>query len=186
MRIVSGRFRGTALATPKGDGTRPTSDRLRETIFNILAHGYEDPVAEARVLDLFAGTGALGLEALSRGARSCTFVEEAVEPRGLIRRNVEQMGLTGVTKIFRRDATSLGDAGTIEPFDLVFLDPPYRKGLGEKALASARAGGWLKPDALCVLEEAADAPLAVPEGFALLDERTAGDSKVAFLRFSGK
>ena len=186
MRIVSGRFRGTHLATPKGEGTRPTSDRLRETIFNILAHGHDDAVVDARVLDLFAGTGALGLEALSRGARACVFIEDAVEPRGLIRRNVETMGLTGVTKIFRRDATRLGDAGTIEPFDLVFLDPPYRKGLGEKALASARAGGWLKPGALCVLEEAADAVVEIPSGFALLDERTAGDSKVLFLRLAGE
>ncbi|WP_319772867.1 16S rRNA (guanine(966)-N(2))-methyltransferase RsmD [Breoghania sp.] len=182
MRIVSGRFRGTQLATPKGDGTRPTSDRLRETIFNILAHGHDDAVEGARVLDLFAGTGALGLEALSRGAKACVFVEEAVEPRGLIRRNVEAMGLTGTTKIFRRDATNLGSAGTIEPFDLVFLDPPYRKGLGEKALASAAAGGWMKPDALCVWEEAADAAIEVPSGFTLLDERVAGDSKIVFLR----
>ncbi|WP_321342589.1 16S rRNA (guanine(966)-N(2))-methyltransferase RsmD [Breoghania sp.] len=182
MRIVSGRFRGTQLATPKGDGTRPTSDRLRETIFNILAHGHDDRAEGARVLDLFAGTGALGLEALSRGAKACVFVEEAVEPRGLIRRNVEAMGLTGATKIFRRDATSLGSAGTIEPFDLVFLDPPYRKGLGEKALVSAAAGGWIKPDALCVLEEAADAAVEVPAGFTLLDERVAGDSKILFLR----
>ena len=186
MRIVSGRFRGTHLATPKGEGTRPTSDRLRETIFNILAHGHDDVVVDARVLDLFAGTGALGLEALSRGARACVFVEEAVEPRGLIRRNVETMGLTGVTKIFRRDATQLGDAGTIEPFDLVFLDPPYRKGLGERALASAKAGGWLKPAALCVLEEAADAAIEIPAGFELVDERTAGDSKVLFLRLAGE
>lgn len=182
MRIVAGRFRGASLATPKGDGTRPTSDRLRETIFNILAHGHDDAAVGARVLDLFAGTGALGLEALSRGAKACVFVEEAVEPRGLIRRNVEAMGLTGVTKIFRRDATRLGEAGTIEPFDLVFLDPPYRKGLGEKALSSALAGGWLKPGALCVLEEAVDAVVSVPAGFDLVGERTVGDSKVIFLR----
>ncbi|MDJ0930242.1 16S rRNA (guanine(966)-N(2))-methyltransferase RsmD [Breoghania sp.] len=186
MRIISGRFRGTHLATPKSAATRPSSDRLRETVFNILAHGFDDAAEDARVLDLFAGTGALGLEALSHGARSCVFVEEAVEPRGLIRRNSETMGLTGATKIFRRDATRLGDAGTIEPFDLVFLDPPYRKGLGEKALSSALAGGWLKPTALCVLEEAADSIVEVPARFETVEERGIGDSKVLFLRLSGK
>lgn len=185
MRIVSGRFKGAALAAPKGQATRPTSDRLRETIFNILAHGLteeSDPVEDARVLDLFAGSGALGFEALSRGAKACLFVEEAVEPRGVIRRNMEAMGLNGVSKIFRRDATKLGAAGTIEPFDLVFADPPYRKGLGEKALASARDGGWLKPHAICVLEEDARAEIDIPAGFREIDRRTVGDSQVIFLK----
>ncbi|AXS39457.1 16S rRNA (guanine(966)-N(2))-methyltransferase RsmD [Breoghania sp. L-A4] len=182
MRIVAGRFKGAALAAPKGSATRPTSDRLRETIFNILAHGLDVKLDGMRVLDLFAGTGALGLEALSRGAGFCTFIEEAAEPRGLIRRNIETMGLTGATKLFRRDATKLGEAGTVAPFDVVFADPPYRKGLGEKALASAAAGGWLKPGALCVLEEDAKAEITLPDGFELLDERVSGDSKVLFLR----
>ncbi|MXN66146.1 16S rRNA (guanine(966)-N(2))-methyltransferase RsmD [Stappia sp. GBMRC 2046] len=184
MRIVSGRFKGAAIAAPKGQATRPTSDRLRETIFNILAHGLDeaDPVGDARVLDLFAGSGALGFEALSRGAKSCLFVEEAVEPRGVIRRNMEAMGLNGVSKIFRRDATKLGAAGTIEPFDLVFADPPYRKALGEKALASARDGGWLKPGAICVLEEDAKADIDMPAGFREIDRRTVGDSQVVFFK----
>lgn len=182
MRIVAGRFKGAALAAPKGSATRPTSDRLRETIFNILAHGLDVPLNDARVLDLFAGTGALGLEALSRGAAFCTFIEEAVEPRGVIRRNIETMGLTGATKLFRRDATKLGEAGTVLPVDLLFADPPYAKGLGEKALASALAGGWLKPGAICVLEEDAKAQIEIPEGFTLLDERQTGDSKVLFLQ----
>lgn len=182
MRIVAGRFKGAALAAPKGSATRPTSDRLRETIFNILAHGVDLDLDGLRVLDLFAGTGALGLEALSRGARFCTFIEEAVEPRGIIRRNVETMGLTGATKLFRRDAARLGPAGTVEPFDLVFADPPYRKGLGEKALASALAGNWLRPGAICVLEEDAKAEIDLPVGFEVLDERISGDSKVLFLR----
>ena len=185
MRIIGGRFRGASLATPSGQGTRPTSDRLRETIFNILIHGLGDPVTDARALDLFAGTGALGIEALSRGARTCLFVEEAVEARGLIRRNIETLGLNGVTRIFRRDATRLGSAGTIEPFNLVFLDPPYRKGLGEQALASARGGGWLKPGAVLVLEEDARARVEPPEGFELLDRRNAGDSQILFLRTTG-
>lgn len=182
MRIVAGRFKGVSLAGPKGSTTRPTSDRLRETIFNILAHGVDVDLEGGRVLDLFAGTGALGLEAMSRGAKFCTFIEEAVEPRGIIRRNVETMGLTGATKVFRRDASKLGDAGTFEPVDILFADPPYRNGLGEKALATALAGGWLKPGAICVLEEDAKAEIEIPEGFELLDERLSGDSKVLFLR----
>lgn len=182
MRIIAGRFKGTALATPRSDATRPTSDRLRETIFNILAHGVGVDLDGVRVLDLFAGTGALGFEAVSRGARHVTFVEEAVEPRGLIRRNMETMGLNGVAKILRRDATKLGPAGTIEPFDLVFADPPYDKGLGELALASAQDGGWLAAGAICVLEERANAVIAIPQGFDLIDQRSAGDSQVLFLR----
>lgn len=183
MRIVAGRYRGATLAAPKSHGTRPTSDRVRQAIFNILEHGVEDFVLEgARVLDLFAGTGAMGLEALSRGARFCLFVEESAEARGLIRRNVEALHLTGATKIWRRDATKLGEAGTLEPFDLVFADPPYGRGLGEAALASARAGGWLKPEALVVLEERADADIALPEGFTEIDRRAWGDTQAVFLR----
>lgn len=185
MRIVGGRFRGTALATPKTQDTRPTSDRLRETIFNVLAHSYDNPVQDARILDLFAGTGALGLEAMSRGGKYCTFVEEAVEPRGLIRRNVESMGLMGATKILRRDATSLGIVGTMAPYDLVFLDPPYRKELGEKALESAAAGGWLSDGALIIWEEDAHVSPVIPKEFEGLDERHAGDSQVLVLRFNG-
>jgi 16S rRNA (guanine966-N2)-methyltransferase len=130
------------------------------------------------VLDLFAGTGALGIEALSRGAAHALFVETSVEGRGLIRTNMEAFGLNGVARILRRDATALGNAGTIAPFDLVFLDPPYGKGLGEKALASAAAGGWLKPGALCVLEERASAAIALPTGFQLREERDSGDSQL--------
>ena len=185
MRIVAGRFKGTALAAPKSDATRPTSDRLRETIFNILAHGLNVDLEGARVLDLFAGTGALGFEALSRGARHCTFIEEAVAARGVIRRNMETLGLNGVAKIFRRDATRLGDPGTIDPFQLVFADPPYGKGLGEKALVSAASGGWLVPGAICVLEERSSVQIEIPDGFTEEDRRVAGDSQVLFLRFGG-
>ncbi|GAA0778800.1 16S rRNA (guanine(966)-N(2))-methyltransferase RsmD [Roseibium denhamense] len=183
MRIVAGRFKGQALAAPKSQATRPTSDRLRETVFNILAHGLDVDLEGLRVLDLFAGTGALGFEAMSRGARHATFIEEGTEARGIIRRNMEAFGLNGVSKIFRRDATRLGSAGNIEPFDLVFADPPYDKALGEKALASAAQGGWLKPDAVCVLEERATARIDLPEGFAELDRRQAGDSQVLFARY---
>lgn len=183
MRIVAGRFKGAQIATPSGRDIRPTADRLRESLFNILIHGHDDPVEGARVLDLFAGTGALGLEALSRGARHCLFIEEAAEARALIRRNVEAMKLTGETRIYRRDATRLGAAGTHTPFDLAFLDPPYSRGLGEAALASVSAGGWLKPGALAVLEEAAGAEIALPVGYTLVDERSQGISKLLILRY---
>jgi 16S rRNA (guanine966-N2)-methyltransferase len=185
MRIVGGEYRGRPLAGPRSLAIRPTSDRLRETLFNILGHGYGLPRAETRVLDLFAGTGALGLEALSRGAAYALFVEAGADGRGLIRRNVEALGLTGRTRIFRRDATKLGAAGTIAPFDLVFCDPPYRKGLGEAALRSAAEGGWLIPGALCVLEEAADADVSPGPRFALLDRRAAGDSQLVLLQWHG-
>ncbi|MEP2706953.1 MAG: 16S rRNA (guanine(966)-N(2))-methyltransferase RsmD [Roseibium sp.] len=183
MRIVSGRFKGAALAAPKSQATRPTSDRLRETIFNILAHGLDVDLNGTRVLDLFAGTGALGFEAISRGARYCTFIEEGAEARGVIRRNMEALGLNGASKIFRRDATRLGSAGNIEPFDLLFADPPYGKGLGEKALVSAASGGWLKEGTLCVLEERAGVDVNIPEGFSELDRRETGDSQIIFLSY---
>lgn len=186
MRIVAGKFRGRALAPPPDEGTRPTSDRVREAVFNILAHGIDGfRIEGARVLDLFAGTGALGLEALSRGANSCLFVEEAPEARGAIRQNIEALGLTGVTRIYRRDATDLGDSGNREPFHLVFLDPPYGRGLGEKALASAAAGGWIEAGGIIVLEERADVTITWPEQFDVLDERTYGDTRIAFARFGG-
>ena len=182
MRIVGGRFRGLALAdVGAGDPAahlRPTSDRVRESLFNVLQGGrYGTPLAGARVLDLFAGTGALGLEALSRGAAVATFVETGGPALALLRRNVAKTRTEGETAILARDALAPGP-GT--PHDLVFLDPPYGKGLGEQALAAARAGGWLAPDALVVWEEGA--PMPAPEGFALLETRRYGDTHVTFLR----
>ena len=182
MRVVGGRLRSRPIAGPKGEGLRPTADRLREALFNILAHGYGDPVAGARVLDLFAGTGALGIEAISRGAAYALFVDEGVEARALLRQNTETLGLGGVTRIFRRDATRLGPAHPLEPFSLAFLDPPYGKGLAEKALTSARAGGWLQPQVLVVVEEAADAGFAAPQGFEELERRTYDDTEFVFLQ----
>ncbi|WP_293856582.1 16S rRNA (guanine(966)-N(2))-methyltransferase RsmD [uncultured Alsobacter sp.] len=180
MRIVGGRFKGRALAAPKTHAVRPTSDRLRETLFNVLAHAYDDPVADARVLDLFAGTGALGFEALSRGAAYALFVDDSAEGRGLVRANIDTLGVAGITKVFRRDATRLGPAHPNQPFSLVFCDPPYGKGLATPALASALSGGWLTPGALCLVEEAAEAEVTLPEGFHLLEERAYGDTKVLF------
>jgi 16S rRNA (guanine966-N2)-methyltransferase len=182
MRVVGGRLRSRPLAGPKSEAVRPTADRLREALFNILAHSYGDPITGARVLDLFAGTGALGIEAISRGAAYTLFVDEGVEARALLRDNVESLGLGGVTRIFRRDATKLGPAHPIEAFSLVFLDPPYGKGLAEKALISAHEGGWLKPEAMIVVEEAAEAAFKVPAGFTELERRQYDDTEFVFLR----
>jgi 16S rRNA (guanine966-N2)-methyltransferase len=182
MRVCGGVHGGRVLKGPASSKIRPTSDKLRQAIFNILAHGYGDPVADARVLDLFAGTGALGIEAISRGAAFALFIEESAEARALIRANVEMLVLTGTTKIFRRDATKLGLRGAFEPFSLVFCDPPYGKGLAEKALASAHHGGWLAQDALIVVEEAVEAKFAAPEGFEVLERREYDDTEIIFLR----
>jgi 16S rRNA (guanine966-N2)-methyltransferase len=184
MRIVGGRWRGRALTAPKSQAIRPTADRLRESLFNILAHAYGDPITGARVLDLFAGTGALGLEALSRDAAFVLFVDDGAEARALLRGNVEALGAGGATRVFRRDATRLGAAHPVEPFSLVFLDPPYGRGLAEKALASARDGGWLAPGALVVVEEAADANFTPPAGFEELERRDYDDTQFIFLRAS--
>jgi 16S rRNA (guanine966-N2)-methyltransferase len=184
MRVVGGRLKGRNLASPASREIRPTADRLRESVFNILIHAYDDPIAGARVLDLFAGTGALGIEAVSRGAAFALFIDNGAEARALLRNNVEALGLGGVTKVYRRDATNLGPAHPVEPFSLVFLDPPYGKGLADKALISLRDGGWLTPGALLVVEEAKAAELTAPEGFAELERRTYDDTEFVFLRAS--
>ncbi|HYD87191.1 MAG TPA: 16S rRNA (guanine(966)-N(2))-methyltransferase RsmD [Vitreimonas sp.] len=184
MRIVGGQFKGRAIAAPEGRDTRPTSDRARESLFNVLAHAdWSAGVGGRRVLDLFAGSGALGLEAMSRGAAFALFVETDAAARGTIRDNIEALGLFGATRIHRRDATDLGmkPAGLGDPFDLVFLDPPYRKGLGEKALARLGQGGWITAEALIVFECAADETPAI-EGFELLAERGYGAARVLFLK----
>jgi 16S rRNA (guanine966-N2)-methyltransferase len=185
MRIVGGRWRGRALTAPKSAAIRPTADRLRESLFNILVHAYGDPITGARVLDLFAGTGALGFEALSRGAAFALFVDDGIEARALLRQNVEALGAAGGTRIFRRDATKLGPAHPVEPFSLVFADPPYGKGLGEKALVSMREGGWFAQDALIVIEESADAAFVAPAGFEVVERRRYDDTEFLFLREAG-
>lgn len=183
MRIVGGRFRGRSLAGPTGRAIRPTSDRLRETIFNILDHAYDEAVAGARVIDLFAGTGALGFEALSRGATEALFVDEGTEARALLRANMEALGVAGIARIFRRDATKLGSAPG-KPFSLAFLDPPYGRGLVGPALDSLDRGGWLAPGSLCVVEESAEAELAIPAAFAELDRRMVGDTALRICRYA--
>lgn len=186
MRIIGGRHRGLTLAgLGAGDARaalRPTSDRTRESLFNLLAHGgygSPPPPEDRRVLDLFAGTGALGLEALSRGAASAAFVDSGQTALALLRRNVGLLGAGAATKVVSRDATRLGrHHGT--PFDLVFLDPPYGRGLGEQAIASALAGGWVVQGALVVWEEAVEP--VVPAGLTLLDRRRYGETMIAILR----
>ena len=185
MRIVSGEFRGKALIAPKGEATRPTSDRARQAIFNILEHApWSDGVRERRVIDLFAGLGALGFEALSRGAAFCLFVETDEAARGAIRENVDAMGLFGRTRVHRRSAVDLGvRPGADGPaFDLAFLDPPYAKGLGEPALEKLAAGGWLAPGAVVVFERGAAEPTPEVAGYTLLDVRDYGVARVHFLQ----
>ena len=185
MRVVGGRLRGRNLASPATREIRPTADRPRESVLNILMHAYDNPIEGARVLDLFAGTGALGIEASSRGAKFVLFVDNGAEARALLRNNVESLGLGGVTKVYRRDATDPGPAHPLEPFSLVFLDPPYGKGLAEKSLVALRAGGWLTPGALLVVEEAKAAAFAAPEGFEELERRAYDDTEFVFLRAPG-
>ena len=188
MRIVSGEFRGKALLAPEGAATRPTSDRARQAIFNILEHAAWGPeLREARVIDLFAGSGALGFEALSRGATFCLFVETDEEARGAIRENVDALGLFGRTRVHRRDATNLGvKPGADGPaFSIAFLDPPYGKGLGETALARLAEGGWLAAEAVVMFERGAGEPDFEVAGFEKLDARDYGAARVHFLRYAG-
>jgi 16S rRNA (guanine966-N2)-methyltransferase len=180
VRIVGGEFRGRPIQPPAGQTTRPTADRVRQTVFDILAHAYGDPIDGARVLDLFAGTGAMGLEALSRGAAYALFVETDMAARGLIRSNAESLGVLGRTRIYRRDATNLGPVDNVAPFVVAFADPPYRQGLGERALASAIAGGWLTEGAVVVLEESEAAEIGPIAGLMLKETRRIGDTQVAF------
>lgn len=181
MRIIGGQHRGHRLVAPAGHATRPTSDRVRESIFNILTHKTSrDSVEGRRVLDLFAGSGALGFEALSRGARFCQFVEIDAEARAIIRRNAETLGVTGICKIWRRDATQLGRCAPQTPFDLVFMDPPYGKDRVSAALASLLDGQWLSANAMIVIEESTRAAMSMPPQLELFAVREYGDTKVIF------
>ncbi len=183
MRIIGGAWRGTRLADPgAGDAAghlRPTSDRVRESLFNLLAHGgFGDPLPGARVLDLFAGTGALGLEALSRGAAQATFVDSGRPALALLRANIERLGAADRAAVIARDAARLGPCAA--PFDLVFLDPPYGRSMGERAITAALSGGWLAAGALVAWEESG--PIAPPLGLTLLDARRYGGTMISLLR----
>jgi 16S rRNA (guanine966-N2)-methyltransferase len=185
MRITGGIYGGRRLVAPDDARVRPTSDRTRQAIFNMLRHkdfGVGFALEGAAVLDLFAGTGALGIEALSHGARWCLLVDDSADSRAIQRENVEALGLTGATRIWRRDSTDLGPIGPSAggPFNLVFLDPPYRKEMIPKALQSLKDGEWLADKALLVVETDASESFDMP-GFTLIDERDYGETRVRFL-----
>ncbi|WP_438851168.1 16S rRNA (guanine(966)-N(2))-methyltransferase RsmD [Brevundimonas nasdae] len=185
MRIVAGSLKGRAIVAPEGRNTRPTSDRARQAVFNVLEHAsWAEPLHGARVIDLYAGSGALGFEAVSRGAAFCLFVEIEDEARGAIRENADAYGLMGRTRVHRRSATDLGvrpgSAG--EAFDIAFLDPPYAKGLGEQTLLRLTEGNWLKPGAIVVFERGSDEPDIDTPGYERLDARDYGAARVLFLR----
>ena len=185
MRIVAGSLKGRSIVTPEGQGTRPTSDRARQAVFNVLEHAaWAEPLEGMRVMDLYAGSGALGFEAISRGAAFALFVETDEEARGAIRENADAFHVMGRTRVHRRSAIDLGarPRSDGEAFDLAFLDPPYRKGLGEQTLARLLEGGWLKPGALVVFERGSDEPEIDTPGYRRLDARDYGAARVLFLR----
>ena len=184
MRIVAGVHKGRNIIAPKGDKTRPTTDRMRESIFNKLLHASWAPSLDgARVIDLFAGSGALGFEAISRGAGFALFVEIDAAARGAIRQNVEAMALFGCTKLHRRSAIDLGTKPEKvgARFDIAFMDPPYGKGLGEISIAKLTEGEWLSDEAIICVEESARVSFDPPGPWGLLDEIEAGETKVRFL-----
>ena len=185
MRIVAGKLKGWAIVAPEGQGTRPTSDRARQAVFNVLEHAaWAEPLQGARVMDLFAGSGALGFEAMSRGAVFCVFVEIDDEARGAIRENADGYGLMGATRVHRRSAIEMGvrPGSDGEAFDFAFLDPPYGKGLGEQSLQRLLDGDWLKPGAIVVFERGSDEPEIDTPGYERLDARDYGAARVLFLR----
>lgn len=187
MRIVAGTLRGRPLVAPKGHSTRPTADRTRQAIFNVLEHAPWAPELEGvRVIDLFAGSGAMGLEATSRGAAYVLFVETDEAARGAIRANAGSLRVAEQVRIERRDATQLGPraGGDGPPFDLAFLDPPYKEDLADAALARLADGGWLAEDAIAVVERGAKGALQAPKGYQPIAERVWGAARVEFLRRS--
>lgn len=186
MRIIGGKFRGRPIITPKGMTSRPTTDRTRESLFNILSARDDVNFEGARIIDLFAGSGALGLEAMSRGGAWCLFVETDAAARGAIRDNIEAFSLFGVTRIHRRSAADLGPrpAGVGPPFTLAFLDPPYRKDLVEPALKTLAQGGWLAEKAVIVAEQAKDEPRAQADGFTESDNRKYGVTQITIYSYS--
>lgn len=184
MRVVGGELKGRALASPRGGDLRPTSDKVRQALFNILEHSIDDfEIAGAHVLDLFAGTGALGIEAMSRGAASCVFVEQSPTSRAVIQDNLTTFGLGGVTRVFRRDATKLGPSLKQLRYSLLLLDPPYGQGLAECALKSALDGDWVEDRAIAVIEEEIQAEVELPDGFEQLDHRTYGTTQIVIARY---
>ncbi|WP_455477187.1 16S rRNA (guanine(966)-N(2))-methyltransferase RsmD [Bartonella sp. B41] len=183
MRVIGGKFAGRILFAPTGHSIRPTSDRTRESLFNILASREEQFWRDKRILDLFAGTGAFGIEALSRGAKAAVFVETSIEGRGLIQKNIESLDLQSMGRVLRRDATKLGNIGTMLPFDVICADPPYGHCLGERAFVEAMKGGWAKASTLFILEEKKGAIIRLPDVFYVDDERYYGDTTIRIYKF---
>jgi len=182
MRIVSGRLRGRRLG-PVASGTRPTSDRVREAIFNILANGLEeDPVSNGRVLDLFAGSGALGLEAFSRGASSVVFVEKDAVAVRTLRRTISEFGIGEACTVVQQDAAKFRPPADAAPISLILLDPPYRKGLGAGTLQMLAVNTAVSADAIAVLEEAKGAVKQAPAGWVILQSRVYGTTEITFLK----
>lgn len=184
MRIIGGSLRGRALVAPTDLMIRPTSDRLRQSLFNILEHGDYPSLQGARVLDLFAGTGALGFEALSRGAIDAVFVDESLKARALLRENIQNLHLAGLTRIFRRNATELGACAPQTPFNYIFMDPPYMKGLAQKACACVHEQGWVAKDAVIVVEESREAHFKFIDAFQECDRRIYGESQIIIGRYT--
>ncbi len=184
MRIIAGRFRGKKLNSPNNDNIRPTSDRVRQAIFNILASKLENNFEDKNVLDLFAGTGAMGIEAISRGAQSVIFVDNGIEARAIIRKNIEDFALGGKTKLLKRDALNLGRNEKFTPFNLIFVDPPYGKNLGQEAILSAYKNGWIANDAIIILEEKAGQKIEFSANLELIDKRKYGNSNIYFCAFN--
>lgn len=182
MRVIAGKFGGRKIAAPTSDNIRPTSDRVRESLFSILASKYPDSLQDARVIDLFAGTGALGLEALSRGADFALFFDASREGQTLIRKNIENLKVREQTAVRLCDATKLGSIGKLKPFDLAFVDPPYGKGLAEKSAIKLIEGGWLNSNAILVIEDRVGSTPPVLPSFIMLDERKFGDTSIWFMK----
>lgn len=181
-RIIAGKFRGRRLKVPTGKNVRPTTDRMRERLFSMLTHGRYPPMQDARVADIFAGTGALGLEALSRGAAHTTFVENSRETLACLRRNIDSLGVHQETKIIATKATTLPPAD--RAYDFIFMDPPYRKNLLSPAFASLRSRNWLKDETVIVCELASDEQLDLPEDATIVDERSQGQQRLLILNLT--
>lgn len=187
MRIVGGKNRGRPLQAPKGLSTRPTSDRVRESLFNILSHAPWAKIEDAHGMDVYAGTGALGLEALSRGAASMVFVESLPSTLDICRANIDKLEETAKTTLLKTDAAKLPlRPSHILQRTLIFLDPPYDKNLGAAALKSLVGKNWLEEGALCILEMRKQSPETAPDNFELIDSRTWGDTRVDFLKWTGR
>ncbi|MBL0848595.1 MAG: 16S rRNA (guanine(966)-N(2))-methyltransferase RsmD [Candidatus Liberibacter ctenarytainae] len=180
MKIVGGKFRGRLLYTPKNRFIRPSDSRTKKALFDILTHVYPDALNATRVLDIFAGTGSIGFEALSRGCLYVLFVDNSLESMKLIHRNAECLGIGDRCNIYLRDVLNLGKIGNREPFHFLYLDPPYRRGFVEKTLHIVDKGRWLMPNAFVVVEEHVDSHISVGPAFKLLQKRRYGDTQIYF------